>query len=180
MKRIRMTILVAAALAAVMVLGVAGVAVAAPTAAAKVGGQVGGVCRQAGASLADVVAKLTGQSAADVRTQRSAGKTFADIAKSKGVSAQQVTDEALKARKVALDAAVKAGTITQAQADFMYSRMKDRIPARITAAPPAGCDGTGSGAGCGGGGCGMGGGMGRSAGPGFGGVGRGAAATPAQ
>ncbi len=174
-----MALLLTAGLVAVMVLGVAGVAIAAPATAAQAGAGFGGICRQAGGTMADVVAKLTGESVTDVRAQRADGKTFADIAKAKGVASQAVVDETLKARKAALDAAVKAGTITQAQADTMYTNMQSRLPAKVTAAPPAGCDGTGSGAGagggCGGGGCGMGGGQGRGAG-----FGRGAATAPAQ
>ena len=125
--------------------------------------------RQAGASLADVVARLTGQTAAQVYTQRAAGKSFADIASAKGVSADKVTADALAARKAALAAAVKTGTITRAQADTMLTRMQTRITQRVTDPAPAGCDGTGAGVGrggmgrgaggagggCGGGGCGL-------------------------
>jgi urease accessory protein UreF len=159
-------LIVSAALVAGLVLGSVGIASAATTATtgtprAGFGAQVGGMLRQAGVSLADIVAKLTGQTAAQVYTQRAAGKSFADIASAKGVSADKVTADALAARKTALAAAVKAGTLTQAQADTMLARMQTRIPQRITDPAPAGCDGTGSGAGRGG--------MGRGAGGGGGG-----------
>lgn len=164
MSRNRTVLLVAAALVAGLVLGSVGIASAATTTTgtpgAGFGAQVGGMFRQAGASLADVVAKLTGQTTAQVYTQRAAGKSFADIASAKGVSADKVTADALPARKAALAAAVKAGTLTQAQADIMLARMQTRIPQRITDPAPAGCDGTGSGAGRG---------MGRGAGGGCGG-----------
>lgn len=164
MSRNRTVLLVAAALVAGLVLGSVGIASAATTTTgtpgAGFGAQVGGMFRQAGASLADVVAKLTGQTTAQVYTQRAAGKSFADIASAKGVSADKVTADALAARKAALAAAVKAGTLTQAQADIMLARMQTRIPQRITDPAPAGCDGTGSGAGRG---------MGRGAGGGCGG-----------
>jgi len=164
MSRNRTVLLVAAALVAGLVLGSVGIASAATTTTgtpgAGFGAQVGGMFRQAGASLADVVAKLTGQTTAQVYTQRAAGKSFADIASAKGVSADKVTADALATRKAALAAAVKAGTLTQAQADIMLARMQTRIPQRITDPAPAGCDGTGSGAGRG---------MGRGAGGGCGG-----------
>jgi len=164
MSRNRTVLLVAAALVAGLVLGSVGIASAATTTTgtpgAGFGAQVGGMFRQVGASLADVVAKLTGQTTAQVYTQRAAGKSFADIASAKGVSADKVTADALATRKAALAAAVKAGTLTQAQADIMLARMQTRIPQRITDPAPAGCDGTGSGAGRG---------MGRGAGGGCGG-----------
>jgi hypothetical protein len=164
MSRNRTIIFVAAALVAGLVLGSVGIATAATTATSTTGfgARVGGVMRQTGATIADVVAKLTGQTTAQVYTQREAGKSFADIAAAKGVSADKVTADALAARKAALAAAVKAGTITQAQADAMAARQATRIPSRITDPAPANCDGTGSGAGRGG----MGGGMGRGAGGG--------------
>ena len=88
------------------------------------------------------MAKLTGQTTAQVYTQRAAGKSFADIASAKGISADKVASDALAARKTALAAAVKAGTITQAQADTMLARMQTphlasasptRLPPAVTA-----------------------------------------------
>lgn len=172
MKTGKVAILVAAALVAGLALGSVGIASAATTATTGPIAGFAGICRTAGASLADVVAKLTGQTTADVYAERKAGKSFATIASEKGVSSDKVVSEALAARKTALSAAVKAGTITQAQADLMYDRMDDRIPARINSAAPAGCDGTGSGAGRGAGagrgmmGGGLGGGRGAGAGAG--------------
>jgi hypothetical protein len=180
MSKGKVAIFVAAALVAGLALGSVGIASAATTAPTNAGPVAGfvGICRTAGASLADVVAKLTGKTTAEVYAERKDGKSFATIASEKGVSAATVTAEALKARKTALDAAVKAGTVTQTQADLMYDRMDDRIPARITSAAPANCDGTGSGAGRGGGaGRGMmGGGLGAGRGAGAGACG-GACAT---
>jgi hypothetical protein len=163
MSKGKVTILVAGALVAGLVLGTVGLASAATTATtstAGFGARMGGVMRQAGGTLADIVAKLTGQTTAQVYAQRADGKSFADIASAKGVSAAKLTADALAARKAALAAAVKAGTITQAQADLMASRMQDRLSTRVTSPAPAGCDGTGSGAGRGAGG----GGFGRGAG----------------
>jgi len=169
MRNSKVAILVSAALVAGLILGSVGIASAA-TATGATGPVAGfaGICRTAGASLADVVAKLTGKTTTEVYAERKDGKSFATIASEKGVSADKVVSEALAARKSALDAAVKAGTITQAQADLMYDRMDDRIPTRVNSAAPANCDGTGSGAGRVGGGRGMMGG-GRGAGAGFGG-----------
>ena len=131
--------------------------------------------------MLDVVAKLTGTTAADVQTKRAAGKTFAQIAAEKNVSSSAVVAEALKVRKTLLDKKVADGTITQAQADTALGNMKTRLTDRVNTAN-ADCDGTGAGAGGGGG---KGGGMGRGRGAGGMGGGRGAGCganctTPAQ
>jgi len=69
--------------------------------------------------------------------------------------------EVLAARKTALDAAVKAGTVTQTQADAALANMKSNVSAKITSAAPDTCTGAGPGSGAVGGR-----GMGRSAGAG--------------
>lgn len=45
--------------------------------------------------LASVVASLTGTTVTDVMTQRQAGKSFAEIAKAKGVTAAQIVSAAI-------------------------------------------------------------------------------------
>lgn len=162
--------LVSGALVAGLALGTVGIAFAAPsrttTGTAGIGARIGAVCRQAGGTIADIVAKATGRSATDVYADRAAGKSFADIAAAKGVSADELTTDVLDARKAALDAAVKAGTITQAQADTMLANMKANVSSRITSTAPGTCTGAGPGNGAG---------AGRGAGRGMmGGAGRGA------
>jgi hypothetical protein len=121
--------------------------------------------RTAGGRLVDVVAKLTGLSTADVASKRAAGQSFEQIAATKDVSADKVVSQALAVRKQLLDEKVKAGAITQAQADAALANMKTRLDSRV--ANTAACSGQGAGqGGCGGGGCGMGGGNGRGAGSG--------------
>ena len=174
MKRGTAIALVSGALVTGLALGTAGLAFAAPTAttpgANTFGARMGAVCRQAGGTIAEIVAKVTGQSEADVYAARQDGKSFADIAKAKGVSADTLTTDVVSARKAALDAAVKAGTITQAQADLALTNMKANISAKVAAAAPEGCIGTGAGAGRG-----AGVGAGRGTGGGGAGGGRGCA-----
>jgi hypothetical protein len=154
----------AGALVAGLILGTVGLASAATTssqAPASPGARLGLVMRQAGGTLADAVAKLTGKTPDQVRTDRQAGKSFADIAKASGVSQDKVLSAALDTRKAALDSAVKSGRITQAQADTALANMKTRLTSRVTSTAP-GCNGTGAGAGAGG--RGMGGGRGAGCG----------------
>ncbi len=183
MKGTRVAAWVVAALVAGLVLGTVATGYAAQPAVNRSAGatvaaqgsglglRLGASVRAAGGRLVDVVAKLTGLSAADVQAKRADGQSFEQIAASKDVSTDQVVAQALAVRKQLLDEKVKAGVITQAQADAALANMKTRLESRI--ANTAACTGQGGG-GCGGGGCGMGGGQGRGAG-GCGGGGCGAA-----
>jgi len=153
MKRGTTIALVSGALVAGLALGTVGFAFAAPsrtaTGTAGFGARVGAVCRQADGTIADIVAKVTGLSTTDVYASRAAGKSFADIAAAKGVSADTLTADVIAARKTALDAAVKAGTITQAQADTMLANMKANVSTKVTSTAPGTCTGAGPGSGAG-------------------------------
>lgn len=63
----------------------------------------------------------------DVRAQRLAGKTLADIAKDKGVESEKLKDAILESRKALLQERVKDGSITQEQADAILKQMEERI-----------------------------------------------------
>ena len=176
MNRTKIFAAVAAALVAGVVMGsvssgfaatAAAPAAAATAACAGAGMRLGATMRDSGGRMLDVVAKLTGQTTAQVVTERQAGKTFTQIAAEKNVSANAVVDEALKVRQAALADKVKSGTITQTQADAALSTMKTRLTDRVddvnTSCNGAGGGGMGRGAGTGGG---MGGGRGAGAGAG--------------
>lgn len=154
MKRGTTIALVSGALVAGLALGTVGIAFAAPSRTATgttgFGAGIGAICRQAGGTIADIVAKVTGQSTSDVYAARAKGDSFADIAATKGVSADRLTADVVAARKVALDAAVKAKTITQAQADTALANMKTRVAAKVTSDAPDNCTGTGPGSAVGG------------------------------
>lgn len=152
MKHTRTAALVAAALVLGLIVGNVASGIAAPSKAASTTATTAGSCglglgpvmRNAGARLADVVAKATGLSLDEVYAERAAGKSFADIAESKGVSASKVVDEAIKVRGEVLAELVRAGQLTQEQADAALERMRTRLQQRLTSAQP--CSG-----GCGGG-----------------------------
>jgi hypothetical protein len=161
MSKGKLAVVVAAAVAFALVLGSLGVAWAAPKQAATAGSglglRLGIAARQAGATLADTVAKATGKPVADVRVERAAGASFASIASKAGVSADTIVSRTLARRKTLLDQAVKSGRTTQAQADAALDRMKTRLTERVDATGATACDGSGSGGGRG---------MGRGAGTG--------------
>jgi uncharacterized protein YidB (DUF937 family) len=69
-----------------------------------------------------VYAEKLGISVDDLNTRLTNGETMAQIASSKGLTAEQFTTLMSNARSQAVDQAVKDGTLTQAQADWMKQR----------------------------------------------------------
>ena len=69
-----------------------------------------------------VFAEKLGISVDDLNARLDKGETMAQIASSKGLTAEQFTALMTAARTQAIDQAVKAGTLTQAQADWMKTR----------------------------------------------------------
>jgi hypothetical protein len=80
---------------------------------------------------ASVVAKAIGMTEADLKTALSSGQTIAAVAKAHNVSVQVVIDALVADEKTELAAAVKAGTITQAQADARTTNLVQRITDRV-------------------------------------------------
>jgi len=93
------------------------------------GGMMGGYAQtgEYGPMHDEMVSALAGAlkiSVDDLNAELTAGKTMWQVAEAKGLTAEQFQSVMLDARKVALDKLVAAGTITQAQADWMLSRMQ--------------------------------------------------------
>jgi hypothetical protein len=83
--------------------------------------------------LAQALANLSGKDLATIQQQREAGKSCADIAAAYGVSQTALLAEATKIETAELDAAVKAGTITDAQRTQYLAGLQDRLKAELTA-----------------------------------------------
>lgn len=83
---------------------------------------------------ATIAAGLTGKTTTQVYAERAAGKTFGTIAKDAG-KLTEFKAQTLVEKKALLDARVKAGTLTQVQADTIY---------KAIVANQATCDGTGT------------------------------------
>lgn len=90
----------------------------------------------------DAAATYIGISAADLRTQLEAGKTLAAIATANGKTVDGLKAALTTAAKTDLDAAVKAGKLTQAQEDKILAalptRLDDEINNTHTGAPDGG------------------------------------------
>jgi hypothetical protein len=78
-----------------------------------------------------VVAKAIGISEADLLTALQSGQTVADVAKAHNVDLQVVIDALVADGQAELDAAVKAGTITQAQADAQKAELTQRATDQV-------------------------------------------------
>jgi ribosomal protein S20 len=81
------------------------------------------VFRELRAAELNAVAGALHLTPADLQTQLRSGKTLSDLEQSTGVADSAVRTAEHSAAKGVLDAAVKAGTITQAKADAILSRI---------------------------------------------------------
>jgi hypothetical protein len=103
----------------------------------------------------EATAKVIGITVDQLRTAQQSGQTLAQIAEAHGVSKADLIKGLVEAAETQLAADVKAGKLTQAQADQITSDLTTRVTERV--------DRTGRGFGPGGGGPGGGPGNGRSA-----------------
>jgi ribosomal protein S20 len=77
-------------------------------------------------AMLDAAAQALNLSSDELITQLRDGQTVAELAQANGTTEQAVVDAALAAAKTELDAAVAAGTLTQAQADDIYTELQGR------------------------------------------------------
>lgn len=85
-----------------------------------------------GTSLVTVAADKLDIKAADLIAELNTGKTIATVAAAKNVAPAVIVDAFLAPRKTQLDAQVKAGRLTQAQADAMLAQMQTSITANLS------------------------------------------------
>jgi len=102
--------------------------------------------KPAWAGQPDEVAALLGMTADEIRAERQAGKSLAQIAATKGVSEDKLIGTILDAKKAILAKLVADGKLTQAQADLMVEHMQTQIKTmveRTTVGPMQGRQGMG-------------------------------------
>ena len=92
--------------------------------------------------MVDGIAEALNLTPADLEKRMEAGETPWQIAQSQGLSTGQIQQAMLEAHDKALDAAVKAGSLTQAQADWMQQHMNRNYPDGYGPGS-ANCDGSG-------------------------------------
>jgi polyhydroxyalkanoate synthesis regulator phasin len=94
-----------------------------------------GMFRGAGDELA-AAADYLGLTPAQLRTELESGKSLADVAKAQNKSVDGLVQALYDARKKDLDAAVKAGKLTQAQEDAILADLKSRLTDRVNGTAP--------------------------------------------
>ncbi len=95
--------------------------------------------------MAGAAAKTLGMTSQELMTQLRSGKTLAEIAQSKNVSTDTLVKDIVAAVDDELATAVKAGRITQAQADTVKSTLTQRVTDLVNGKLPAGGFGGGMG-----------------------------------
>ena len=89
-------------------------------------GMRGGMFAGGNAEMAAAAAKL-GMTTQELMTELRSGKTLADVAKEKNVTADELKAAIITAVTAQIDQAVKDGKLTQAQADQLKSRLDSQI-----------------------------------------------------
>ena len=85
----------------------------------------------------DAAASYLGMTEAQLHSALESGKTLAQVAKSKGKSVDGLVNAMVADATAKLAAAVKAGRLTQAQANSMQADLKARITEMVNNGPPA-------------------------------------------
>ena len=92
----------------------------------------------------DAAAKVLGMTSDELYTAVQGGKSLADVAKDQKVSLDALVKAMVADANVDLAAAVKAGSMTQAQADRMKSSLTERITDQVNGVRAGGGMGRGS------------------------------------
>jgi hypothetical protein len=101
------------------------------------GGHMGGMGMGMGMrATTDAAAKALGMTTAKLHTALQSGKSLADIAKGQKVSVDALVKAMVASAQGQLTAAVKDGSMTQAQANTMKSFLSQRITDRVNGVRP--------------------------------------------
>ncbi len=130
---------------------IAAIVAARPVGGPGMGGPMGGGHRgfggpggRVGFGL-DVVATTLGLTADEVRTALESGQSLADLAVSKGKTAQDVIDAIVAEATTKLNTAVTDGKLTQAEADARLADITTHATEFVNSTPPVGGPGFGRG-----------------------------------
>jgi polyhydroxyalkanoate synthesis regulator phasin len=85
----------------------------------------------------DAAATYLGVTTAQLQTDLQNGQTLADVAKAQGKDVDGLVTAMVNAASTKIDAAVKAGTLTQSQADAITADLKQRITDQVNGVRPS-------------------------------------------
>jgi hypothetical protein len=81
--------------------------------------------------ISEAIQKLLGMSREEIQEERQEGSSLLEIAESKDVTAEELIENILEAKKDRLEEAVEEGCLTQEQADERLELMEERIEEKI-------------------------------------------------
>jgi outer membrane murein-binding lipoprotein Lpp len=98
-------------------------------------GGIGGRGHGHGMSTSDIsdAAKVLGMTDAELTAELQSGTSVAAVAESKGIELQKVIDAMVAADTAKIEAAVTAGTMTQAQADERLANLEQHVTDEVNA-----------------------------------------------
>lgn len=102
-----------------------------------------------GATSSETVSELSGLTPEEIQAQRQEGKSLVEIAAAQGVSEDALVEAIMAAKTEFIQQRVEAGTLTQEQADLILEQMEQRTLQavnRTTVGPPDWSRGNGRGA----------------------------------
>ena len=95
-------------------------------------GRAWGHVRMGAGVISEVISDLLGLSVDDLHALRLEGQTLGEIAESKGVTAEALTDAIVTEKVELINQAVTDGELTQEQAEWMIARAEAMAPFQIT------------------------------------------------
>lgn len=84
-----------------------------------------------GRAAQEEVAKVLGITVEQLRTERRAGRTLAQIAEAEGLSREDLVDGLVAAARTRIAAEVEAGRLTQERADALAQGLEARVEAKV-------------------------------------------------
>ena len=81
--------------------------------------------------VSEAIEKLLGMSREEIQAERQEGSSLLEIAESKDITAAEITETIMEAKKARFEEAVENGYLTQEQADERLELMEERIEEKI-------------------------------------------------
>ncbi len=83
-------------------------------------------------ALSEAISDLLGLTPEEIRTEREAGKTLAEIANEQGITDEALIEAIVAGQEEAIEQALAEGTITQEQADWLIAKAEAMAPFQIS------------------------------------------------
>ena len=81
--------------------------------------------------ISEAIQKLLGMTREEIQQERQGGNSLLEIAEGRGITAEEITETILQAKKDRLEDAVESGCLTEEQAELRLKLMEEKIEQRI-------------------------------------------------